>query len=663
MLGPNRDPQIISTKIENNSATFHLEVPEELAYLEGHFSEMAVVPGIVQLHWVVNFVKKIWGIPGELIEANQIKFSKLMHPKDSVDLKIEHDFKKSLIKYSYRHEDICYSSGQFKYSTQYRLCALIPTYNHCSELEKIVGKLVQQGLDVIIVNDGSDQKTKEVIDEILKNNVCVDVLHNTMNEGKGFSVERGLRFAKTKGYTHAFQIDADGQHSLENLGDFIRLSMTNSTALISGHPVYDNTIPLSRKLGRWITHVWVWIETRSFKISDSMCGFRIYPLNETLSVLNQHKLGQRMDFDTEIMVHLHWNKVPIIMNPVKVTYPEGNLSNFDFIKDNWRISKMHTRLFFGMLRKVKEEHWAFLSERGTLFGLRFLSGCYRLLGRKLCLCIGTFVVFYFYLTGTRQRRASLQYLEHVFKYKSYFLTGPYFWSSFYHFMSFFNMVLDKFAAWAGLRGVQQLNTMELTQINAVFSGAKGGVLLVSHFGNIEFARAVYSQRNSIRIHVLMHLKNSKKFNTFINAINPKYNVNIIEVTELGVETIIQLKEYIEKGEWIIIAADRVPINERSRVCSVSFLGEEALFAEGPYILAHLLECQVYTAFAIRENNQYRMFLDCFAEKIVLKHGPHRSLQLKEWAQKYAKLLESYCLKYPYQWFNFYNYWNKNLENI
>lgn len=660
MLGPIRDPKIVSIAVENTSAVICITVPEDLAYLEGHFAGHPIVPGIVQLHWVVNLSKEIWGISGEIVEVSPIKFSKLMRPRENFDIKIEHHFKESMIKYSYKNNENLYSSGRFKYDSKYKLCALLPTHNHCLELKRIVDTLLHHGLEVIIVNDGSHQETRNIIEEIKANNTLVEVLHNSTNEGKGAAVKQGLRFAQKKKYTHVFQIDADGQHDLHNLSDFIRLSMTHPNALISGHPIYDKSIPLSRKIGRMLTHVWVWIETLSFNISDSMCGFRIYPLMETISTSEKHHIGNRMDFDTEIMVHLYWNKVPIMMHPVKVIYPKGNLSNFDVLKDNWRISKMHVRLFFGMLRRVKAKHWAFLEERGTLLGLRILSGCYHLLGRTRCQWIGMLVVLYFYLTGKQQRSASYQYLERVFKCNQQ-KQKPKFKDSFYHFLSFFNMALDKFSAWAGHLNEQQLDILDVAKLNAVFSSGKGGLLLVSHFGNMDFCRAIHGHKGHSKIHILMHIKNSKKFNMLMNSINPHYKVNIIEVTEVGVETILQLKEHIEKGEWIIIAADRVPINDHSRVCSVSFLGEDALFAEGPYILAHLLECPVYTAFAPHHNNRYQVFIELFSEKIVLERGVHRSLQLKKWAQKYAQLLESYCLKYPYQWFNFYNYWNKNLE--
>ena len=95
--------------------------------------------------------------------------------------------------------------------------------------------------------------------------------------------------------------------------------------------------------------MWVWIETLSFEIVDSMCGFRVYPLGACEKLLKEVKLGKRMDFDPEILVRLYWRNVPFIFLPSQVIYPENGLSHFQPLHDNVRISWLHTRLFFGML--------------------------------------------------------------------------------------------------------------------------------------------------------------------------------------------------------------------------------------------------------------------------------------------------------------------------
>jgi hypothetical protein len=84
-----------------------------------------------------------------------------------------------------------------------------------------------------------------------------------------------------------------------------------------------------------------------------MCGFRVYPLAPVANLYGAGEvIGQRMDFDTEIMVRLFWRGTPVSDLPVSVIYPPDNTSNFDLWRDNLRISGMHARLFFGMLRRA-----------------------------------------------------------------------------------------------------------------------------------------------------------------------------------------------------------------------------------------------------------------------------------------------------------------------
>ena len=123
-------------------------------------------------------------------------------------------------------------------------------------------------------------------------------------------------------------------------------------ALISGEAVYDDSVPRSRLYGRYITHVWVWINTLSFEIRDSMCGLRVYPLASTCQVWRRHRLGRHMDFDTEILVRLSWSGVTIINIPTRVTYPSDGVSHFRMLRDNVYISLMHARLLFGMLWRL-----------------------------------------------------------------------------------------------------------------------------------------------------------------------------------------------------------------------------------------------------------------------------------------------------------------------
>lgn len=98
----------------------------------------------------------------------------------------------------------------------------------------------------------------------------------------------------------------------------------------------------------------MWINTLSLDIKDSMCGFRVYPLEATMKILNSAKFQLRMGFDTEILVRLKWDNVPFVNVPTKVIYPENGISHFNALRDNLEISKAHTRLFAGMLIRLPQ---------------------------------------------------------------------------------------------------------------------------------------------------------------------------------------------------------------------------------------------------------------------------------------------------------------------
>ena len=160
----------------------------------------------------------------------------------------------------------------------FRSCAVIPTHNHYRELPNVVKALRAHDLTVFLVDDGSSSPAREAIAALHAPEHGVQVLRQAVNTGKGGAVIAGLRHAATAGFSHVVQVDADGQHDLSALGTLVQAARDNPGALISGRPVYDVSIPRGRLIARWLTHIWVWIETLSMRIADSMCGFRVYPL-------------------------------------------------------------------------------------------------------------------------------------------------------------------------------------------------------------------------------------------------------------------------------------------------------------------------------------------------------------------------------------------------
>jgi len=235
-----------------------------------------------------------------------------------------------------------------------KACFLIPVYNHHLVLAKTVAALEPHQLPCILVDDGSEPVCAEEILRIRDQYAWVSSDRLAVNSGKGAAVIRGLELAQQAGCTHAIQIDADGQHDLAVIGDFLLAAQAHPNDLILGVAVYDESVPVSRHYGRYVTHFWVWVHTLSFAVKDSMCGYRVYPVQPTLDVCTFSRMGLRMDFDIEVVVRLVWTGVGVQSLPTLVKYPEDGISHFNVLKDNLRISKMHARLFFGMLLRLPQ---------------------------------------------------------------------------------------------------------------------------------------------------------------------------------------------------------------------------------------------------------------------------------------------------------------------
>lgn len=235
-------------------------------------------------------------------------------------------------------------------------CAVIPVYNHETAVPAVVDALLAAGLPCVLVDDASSPACAAVLEQLAQGE-HIHLIRLAVNQGKGGAVMAGLREASRLGFTHALQVDADGQHDLRDVATFIQVSQRNPEALVCGYPQYDASVPKGRLYARYLTHVWVWINSLSLQIPDSMCGLRIYPLTPTLALINSVKLGKRMDFDPEVLVRLSWRNQPMRWLPTRVHYPQDGLSHFRLWHDNALISSMHTKLFFGMLVRLPSILW------------------------------------------------------------------------------------------------------------------------------------------------------------------------------------------------------------------------------------------------------------------------------------------------------------------
>jgi glycosyltransferase involved in cell wall biosynthesis len=235
----------------------------------------------------------------------------------------------------------------------FNLCVLIPVYNHEHAIGAVVGAVLTYGLPCILVDDGSSAACAKVLDQLAAARPDrIKLVRHSINSGKGAAVLSGFRQAQDAGYSHVLQIDADGQHCVADIPTFLRLAAAHPQAIVAGYPRYDESVPKLRLYGRYLTHVWVWINTLSFQIKDSMCGFRIYPVAPVMALAARQKIGTRMNFDTDILVRLYWEGLDVLNLPTRVSYPSDGVSHFRVWRDNVLITRMHATLFFGMLLRI-----------------------------------------------------------------------------------------------------------------------------------------------------------------------------------------------------------------------------------------------------------------------------------------------------------------------
>ena len=202
-----------------------------------------------------------------------------------------------------------------------KYCFIVPHFNHDVAFAAFFPTLMGLDLPCIIVDDGSDTASVERVREMVKNQKNVHFFEHDYNRGKGAAVMTGCVQARELGFTHGIQIDADGQHDVADVAKFIALSKEHPTAIISGHPQFDESAPKARVYGRKVTDFWVILETLSFAIKDSLCGFRVYPINEFEAVFDRFHIAKNMGFDTDMMVKSVWLDFPIKFVPTKVIYP------------------------------------------------------------------------------------------------------------------------------------------------------------------------------------------------------------------------------------------------------------------------------------------------------------------------------------------------------
>lgn len=294
-------------------------------------------------------------------------------------------------------------------------------------------------------------------------------------------------------------------------------------------------------------------------------------------------------------------------------------------------------------------HWASMGESTFVAGIWLLFGVHRLLGRTAFRVLLWPVVLGYWLARPTLRAHSLGYLRRV-------MPGAGWREGLAHVRLFAETMLDKLLAMAGRYPMERVRERGAEALQQLARTGHGGVLVTAHMGCLELCQALAEQRPEFKVNVLVHTKHAESFNRILRRLRPQARVDLIEVTDLDMALTLKLAAKVAAGEFLAIAGDRVPVRG-SKTVRVPFLGSEADFPVGPYLIAGLLGCPLFLMLSLHEGEGYALEFEKLADTVQLPRRA-REAAMTAHAHRFADALAERLHRSPYDWFNFYAFWDR-----
>jgi len=221
-------------------------------------------------------------------------------------------------------------------------CVVIPTYNNENTLATVIDSVLEYIDAVLVVNDGSTDKTNEILHQYKDR---IKIISYDINRGKGHALKRGFNYVRQKGYKYALTLDSDGQHFAEDIPLFLDMIEKDSNALIVGNRnLAQDNMPKKNSFANKFSNFWFAVQTGK-RLPDTQTGFRLYPLERMGSL---RPITSRYEAELEMLVRCAWRGIQIASIPIRVYYaPEKErVSHFRPGVDFLRISLLNTLLTF-----------------------------------------------------------------------------------------------------------------------------------------------------------------------------------------------------------------------------------------------------------------------------------------------------------------------------
>ena len=290
--------------------------------------------------------------------------------------------------------------------------------------------------------------------------------------------------------------------------------------------------------------------------------------------------------------------------------------------------------------------WLDQSERGSLFAMQALAWVTLKIGRRFGRLFLLPICVYFILFSHGTRASSFDYLRRVLPRR------PTWRDVVRHYHTFASTIHDRLYLLSGQHHTFDVRMHGYEAIEPVLR-SQGCILLGSHLGSFEILRALGMFEKTLAINVLMHDAHANKLNSILHSLNPAIQPGIIALGKPN--TLLKVHECIERGEIVGILGDRTFKSEKNLNCE--FLGGQITLPQGPFALAAVLHAPVILFFGLyRGGKRYDLHFELFETDPSVDRA-QRDERIAGWAQRYADRLAHYCRLAPYNWFNFYRYWN------
>ncbi len=544
-----------------------------------------------------------------------------------------------------------------------RFCAIVPLFDNGGTVAGVVSGCLDHLADVIVVDDGSTDAGAASVE----GTDGVHLVSLGVNRGKGEAIRRGLEEAARLGFTHAIAIDADGQHDPRYIPRFEAAAQRNPGAIITGLRRLEKAgAPGSSHFGRSFSNFWYAVETWR-TIGDAQCGYRVYPVLRTLALRTR---TSRYTIEHETIVLAAWSGMEVASDVIMdVRYGEDVVSHFDKLRDNVRYSFLNAYFtlarYSGAYRLLRSElppapgpagstpGWIHGESLGTRPGYRWFEMLARVGGidaayRFLDVVVSYYVAF----APTRYRQASLSYLRRQFPSASPAELRLHMWR---HFRHFGEAVLDQ--ALVPHLGVEQfsIDGKGLDHIEKARAQGKGLILLGAHVGPWQFG-AMGLARKGITVSIAAVVQEARAMDAYLAARRETSSHPMPEIILLSGETpfsSLSVVEALREGKVVALHADRTILGKS---LAVGFLGDEAPFPLGPFVLAELTGAPVCIWFASKmDRRTVRIHVH---EPMHVGPGPRsqRQARIEKALRAYVDLLEQTVRIHPYQWYNFYDFW-------